>query len=445
MDQYIQEIEHASKHTYENFKNDYTKLEVLEPRILENDLKNIIDKITLQASPSPVGTYKYAIIKYPGDIDMTEKILSPLPLQDFLKNMVFRLKTIIESIVLSENIFFIEFKAGEDHRFQFDAKSASDKQIINKINEWHSMGLISVRDQHEILKMFNEYHSSRDLKQKQMIKDDILQQIREFKMLRWTAGEVLSGKKKLRGETDISMSLYEALNMQVVTKLDSLIWYNNRYIELTNFFYFELIDPRTNKVTTISQPYANHIEALTADIKKYLGCEDNTTFDLLKALKRVFIKDATIYRRYPRVEIIDEMNELATIINDTPGALSQIKADFGALSSLIKVIPNFNMKNVSIMLNSIMKRINNNILDTEATGLFNKTKDHLFAIYAEYQMYTNKNDSMMADEKRKEYKEVLEKFTSEWTNILKTAINTCTRNLIKKNNLRISCDYFGIY
>jgi len=136
---------------------------------------------------------------------------------------------------------------------------------------------------------------------------------------------------------------------------------------------------------------------------------------------------------------------LAAIINDTPGALSQIKADLGALQSIIKVIPNFDMKNVSIMLNSMMKRINNNILDTEATTLFNKTKDILFKIYAEYQMYSNKNDTKMAEEKRQEYVKILEKFTADWTHILKVAINTSTRDLIKKNKLNISCDNFGIY
>jgi len=318
MDQYIQEIEHASKKSYDNIKNDYTKLRVLDLRVLDNELKNIIDKITLQQSPNPVGTFQYSIIKYPGDIDMTEKILSPLPRQDFLQNMVFRLKTIIESIVLSDNLFFIEFKAGEDHRFEYDAKSASDQDIINKINLWQSEGLISEKEQNHILEMFNEYFSSNNEKDKQKIKDEILLEVREFKMLRWTAGEILGGRKKLRGNQDQYMTLYDALNMQTVTKLDTIIWFNNRYIELTNFFYLELIDPLTKKVTTISQPYANHIEALTGDIKKYLGCDNNTAYDLLKALKRVFIKNATIYRKNPRIEILDEMNNWLQLLMILP-------------------------------------------------------------------------------------------------------------------------------
>jgi hypothetical protein len=81
MDQYIQEIETASKHTYDSAKSDYIKLQVLDLRIIETDLKNIIDMITYQAQAFPVGTYKYAIFKYPGDIDMTETILSPLSRQ----------------------------------------------------------------------------------------------------------------------------------------------------------------------------------------------------------------------------------------------------------------------------------------------------------------------------------------------------------------------------
>jgi hypothetical protein len=448
MDPYIHEIEQASKH-YQNTKNDYNRLSVLEHRNIDHELKNIIDKITLQQSPSPVGTFRYAVIKFPGDIDMMEKITSPLPRQDFLQNMVFRLKAIIESIILSDNIFFIEFKAGEDHRFKFDAESASDQEIMSKIDTWHSDQWITDENRNKLLELFNIYSMSNNKSEKQKMRDDILLQIREFKMLRWTAGEILSGRKKLLGPGDKYMTLYEALDMPTVTKLDTVIWYDSRYVELTNFFYLELINELTKEITIVSQPFGNHIEALTSDIKKYLGCDDDSTYDILKALKRVFIKDATIYKRNPRFEILDEMNELARIINDVPGALSQIKADFGALESILKVIPNFNMKNMSIMLNSMMKRINNNILNPDATELFNKTKDDLFKIYAEYQMYTNMNDTKVAEEKKQEYISVLKKFISEWTGLLKEIINATTKNRLSAsigvNKLNISCDNFGTY
>jgi len=106
-------VEQTTKHHPINIEQ---TTEILTERELEDELKQIIEQVTIISSVSPVGTYKYKVFQYPGDIDLFEKINSPLSRPDFIANTAQRIKTIIQSIILSDVIYFIEFKAGIDSR-----------------------------------------------------------------------------------------------------------------------------------------------------------------------------------------------------------------------------------------------------------------------------------------------------------------------------------------
>lgn len=418
--------------------------EILTERELEDGLKQIIEQVTIISSVSPVGTYKYKVFQYPGDIDLFEKINSPLSRPDFIANTAQRIKTIIQSIILSDVIYFIEFKAGIDSRldYNFD-ENLNLRSLLAKLYEWKNAGLITHEESTSVAADVKKYKLSLSSNSTDafIILDKIKKDVREFKMLRWSISDILTESKRLRGADSSCMSLQEALNMPTVTKLDTIIWYQNRYVELTNFFYFELTGE--NK-TVISAPFPDYLASLNKDIKKYAGCSGYPA-DTLKMLKRMFIRNALLYKSSHDYSIIQEMTEIADIVNQAPGVLSQIKADFEAINSILTSISNPDIIKLCIMLNSMSKRFNNSVIHQNLTKKFNDNKDRLFILFAQYQYLYKQNKSIDANLKYTEFCKNLHKFCDNTIVELKTLINTQTDILIKSSSIKKSCDLFSAY
>jgi len=432
IDYLVKEVNDTSKSIHEMDTNNQ---EVLRPRIINPQLKNIIDIVTVNHDVNPVGTFGYDIFKYPGDIDLFEKLRSDKPLKLFLENMVSRLKNIIESILLSDNIFFVEFKSGIDQRF--DIENYSDVVYVAKqLKRWHESGYITREEGINSLSLIDKYYvakrSGLDIEE---AFTEMSENIREYKMLRWKASEILKGEKELRGGAKIS--LYDALNMKEVTKLDTLVWYDNRYVEMTNFFYFELVNPSTNAVTIISKPFGNYLDSINKDIRKYAGCDDPHKMDTLKMLKRMFLLYSLTYKNTRDESLLDKMVTITNVVNNAPGILSQIKAE-----SILKLMNGNNIRNICIMLNNITKRFNNNV-DLELTYDFNSVKDKLFIKYAEYQTLVNSKKS----ESKKvlsSFAETLFDFIHVWIKKLKVLINDKTNVLLKASDIMIECEKYKI-
>lgn len=430
----INEIEQITK------INNSVANNILEPRNIDPKLKNIIDIVTIEQKIKPVGTYGYNIFQYPSDIDLFEKIRSDKPRDLFIKNIIDRIKNIIQSIILSDNIYFIEFKAGVDERFEIkDHKNIID--ITKKIKQWYDDHLISKCEALNVIDLIKKYHELKKItnatQETERILNELSNTVREFKMLRWNVGEILNGVKKLRSHEheDHTINLYDALNMSEVTKLDTLIWYENRYIEMTNYFYFELIDPLTEEIIIISKPFNNYIDSLKKDISKYAGCT-YYPIDILKMLKRMFLLYSSIYKNNPEESLRNIMWEITNIVNDSPGALSQIKADFEALDTVLKVLNANNLKNICIMLNNMTKRFNNNI-ELELTNNFNATKNKLFIIYAEYQMHVNSKNNNEIQQSHSLFVKILDDFIKIWISELGKIINIKTKGLLDKTGIKM--------
>ena len=417
--------------------------EILTERNIEDGLKQIIEQLTIISSVSPVGTYKYKVFQYPGDIDLFEKINSSLSRPEFIANTAQRIKTIIQSIILSDVIHFIEFKAGIDSRLDYNLdENLNMRSLLAKLYEWKNAGLITYEESISVAADIKKYRSlSSNSTDAFTIIDKIKKDVREFKMLRWSVSDILTESKQLRGVDSPCMSLQDALNMPTVTKLDTIIWYQNRYVELTNFFYFELTGK--NK-TIISAPFPDYLASLNKDIKKYAGCSGYPA-DTLKMLKRMFIRNALLYKSSHDYSIIQEMTEIADIVNQAPGVLSQIKADFEAINSILSSISNPDIVKLCIMLNSMTKRFNNSVIQQNLTKKFNDNKDKLFILFAQYQYLYKQNKSNEANIVRTEFNKLLHMFCDNTIVELKTLINTQTDMLIKSSSIKKSCDLFSAY
>lgn len=405
--------------------------------IADPELRKILSMVTINTESSPVGTYKYAGFKYPGDIDLFEKIRLDKSRKDFIDFVSKRIQAIIRSIVLSQEIYYVEIKMGEDKELDIDstALKANPKAVVEAyLRKAYSNGYVTKEEVQEVSKALFKYLKSQDPADF----DSMDKKIREFRMLRWKSSEIARGRKKLRGNGR-QISIQDALNMPVVTKLDTLAWNSNRFIELTNFFYFELGKEGDNtNVTVISQPFADYMESLMGDIKKYAGCKEYPR-DSLKMLKRMFIKDVLMYKSSNDPKLMRDMDEILDVVNRAPGALSQIKADFEALETVATVLNNVDLNKVNLMVNGMGKRFSNNNENTELFRDFSDMENTLFTMYVEY--LEKGKDSLL-------YSQFMEKimdYVDKWISALKKIITKETDAILadKYPDLGYRCGVHG--
>ena len=134
-------------------------LKLRKKKDFSDSLKEVINTLTIQDDTVPVGSFKYEAFRYPGDIDMMEKVVAQGNDgngKDILSN---RIKNVVRRVDLSDNIYFSELKAGVDKPLMEDLKQllpdydylSSCSEYINKLSE--QLGGSESDNQHLIFKM----------------------------------------------------------------------------------------------------------------------------------------------------------------------------------------------------------------------------------------------------------------------------------------------------
>ncbi len=94
---------------------------------LSPDVKNIIRLVTSEMNIMPVGTFKYKIFKYPGDNRYFWNIEQCCQYNVAKLNAAQKIQQIVSNIIKSDNIMFLEFKAGYDYRYKIYTGIIDDK------------------------------------------------------------------------------------------------------------------------------------------------------------------------------------------------------------------------------------------------------------------------------------------------------------------------------
>src|SRR5439155_22788827 len=110
----------AETDDYDGKKPEHDILELRNPESLSLDTRKIIDLITIQEGINPVGSQKFKIQRYPSDIDVFEKYHSCCNLETASQDVSDQLKKIANQLKKTPNIYFGDFKAGIDHRYDLD-------------------------------------------------------------------------------------------------------------------------------------------------------------------------------------------------------------------------------------------------------------------------------------------------------------------------------------
>ena len=258
----------SKKSTKETFITKYKN-----PNSFSKRTKNLINLVTAKNDINPVGSQKFKVHRYPGDIDLFEPVKYCCNFEDAMKFIVRDIKKIATQLKKKKNTYLGDFKAGIDSRYQLSIGSISKtnkvlnydtKIIIKELNNLEDLKLLTKKQKEEILK---ELPSNSRINSKLWYKFDKF--YRKYYVIRWELDEIIKGKKQIGFNKGIKeLTLREALTHDSIVKIDIWALVNERYIEITNFFLLAYKDKK-DKETVINMEMSNYYESLIKDIKHY--------------------------------------------------------------------------------------------------------------------------------------------------------------------------------
>lgn len=305
-------IQHNPKHPHCPY---YTTQEVLEQQHYfdyTGQIRKIIDVVTLQGHMDPVGSSRYAVHKYPSDIDMFEPILGCCTVNKVRFNIAKRIQGLVERIRIQPNMFFSRFQAGYDRRYDVYLGKESNGMINDysvflvrrTIENYYSQGLLTNEERQYALSIAVENPTVNQFMKLYWF-------FRERMIIDWSADEIREGYKILPGKK--TLYLDEALIDKSLVKLDVLaeIDYSDfkgkRFMEVTNWFLVE-VENEHGDIEVLSIVQEDRVVSLRADIFKYIEKDPlkaakrywNYLFELKRtdAVERELVKLAPLFSSY---------------------------------------------------------------------------------------------------------------------------------------------------
>jgi hypothetical protein len=309
----------------------YDILETRNPDNLSLQTRKVIDLITIQEGINPVGSQKFKIQKYPSDIDVFEKYQTCCNLQTATKDVAQRLETIAKQLKKTTDVYFGDFKAGLDSRYDVDLGDIDylkheirnfDRPLITEqLSALLTSGLLTNSEYIEMIYLVNQPLKFQTYEQlKEMIKDK--------KTVRWTLNELIKGEKTLVGGK--KLTLEEAITQKTAVKID--VWskvQSNRFVEVTNFFLFIYIDEKGEE-HVMNLELGDLIESFMKDIILYSTEEHKKS---MKVAKRIW--QLSTYLNYQEM-----LNKLYPLFQSDIGLLNQIASDIDVLKMMLVKLPN---------------------------------------------------------------------------------------------------------
>lgn len=244
------------------------------------DVKKVIELVTAKMETTPVGTFKYKVFKYPGDIDIFEDLDQCCTYNVAKISAAQKIQKIVKDIKSSPNVIFSEFKAGYDLRYKVNTGVVDGKiedyhagLLRRDLSNIYEAGLFTKQEFQEMIKLVKDIPIIEEL----ILLDELL---RSFWVMRWTEEEVLAGHKLLRGNYRLFLDV--AVSQGSIVKLDVISYIDGRYVEVTNFFLITLLDGVGNRII-LSEELKDYGSSLLGDVYKYY--ESNK----LKSIKRLWM------------------------------------------------------------------------------------------------------------------------------------------------------------
>ena len=235
-------------------------------------LKKVLSIVTIQEDVLPVGSFKYNVHKHASDVDIFESLEICCCVDDAKRIAAQNIQNIIRLVKANVDIYFGDFKAGEDHRFDINIGEWQDGQLFDYDIEQIHEELAKLHEDRvlptdEFERLLDYLADSPDEKQW----EELSSSLKEYKVLRWSPNEILQGFKSLPGGS--KLSLEDALNQQTLVKIDVWARINERYIEVTNFFLIAVVNRKGKQIGLLTQELPDYVESISKDVVFYSSAE----------------------------------------------------------------------------------------------------------------------------------------------------------------------------
>lgn len=320
------------------------------------------------------GSESFKVIKYPSDVDFKEDIKfttrsRDVAIDQFLDQFI----KLIKTIKSKKGIYLGDVKLGLDHMFDsIDIGALHNGTITGfdmdkvklQLKQLYAKKMIVNSEYDHILKLVKPYMTLADY-------DELMEELRNLHVIRWTEDEILRGYKLLPG--DRKYTLREALHDKTMVKIDVFQMYNGKYIEFSNFFIL-FYEETKNNYTLINLPvnYFDLIEvSLSREIEKFMF--STNFFKPFKSIKRMF----SLARIYKDENIL---SKILPLLNGDCGLLYQIISDFNTIIDMLP-LKNAPLKQLMEQLDKVKYRLANitgfDIDEEDITDAINKIVDPL--------------------------------------------------------------------
>jgi hypothetical protein len=309
-------------------------LQYKNPRAFSKDTRTYIDLVSIQEGVNPVGSAKFKIAQYPGDIDLMEIVEYCCTLDDATKKIAEEMQKIARNIKKTPLVYLGDFKAGLDNRYSElqevigeldeygDVVNHNRDKFKKLIKKYREKKLITKEDFKIMTKLFTE-----DINGTQWTQ--LYKYCRDFWVIRWSIDELINGEKQIgiKIAKKIKMTLKEALRYKTICKLDLWAPVDDHYTEITNFFLTNYMDGDGESIA-IAPTLTGYLSRIVGDIKHY-GDPILESYNPMKMAKRMWAIGVSINDQ-------KTLNKIYPLFASGPSILYQIDAEIETLIAILE-------------------------------------------------------------------------------------------------------------
>lgn len=345
---------------------------------LSRETNDIIDLITVDPETFPVGSFRYRAHRYPGDIDIFEKVRGCCT-QEVAKRKIARdIQKIAKKLANARKrgVFLGDFKAGLDNRFKLDIGHIEQNKVVGYNGAAVRKEIRALYNKHLLTEQ--EYSTLMSLAPLEAISpsewESLNDGLRKYYIVRWDLDELMEGVKMLPGK--VMLRLEDAITHDSIVKLDIWAPLKGKYNEITNFFLL-ILQNQDGTETVLNAQLGDRIKLLEKDIQKYSSKEHRNS---LKLAKRLWNKALT-------TNDVDLYDTLFPLFDSDATMLSQIVSEIEVISNMLEGLPKADVpiKTLIKQIDGFKERITNTLEIQFNTRPFIKIIDEIVNYYETHQ------------------------------------------------------------
>ena len=311
--------------------------------------------------PVSYGSYLYRFQRAPGDIDLLQHV-NYKDENTAVRTFIRVLHNIIKSF--DNKHIFSEFKAGFDTKYFIDIGGMMNgiytphKDLNEILYAKYKEGLFTKDEFFSMHLCLIQIHDDKDnTKLNEWAYDYIYNLIRNKRVLRWSAQEIMKGYKII--SMNRKYTLADAIKDDTMVKIDLIVFLNGKFMEITNLLFITYTDTDAygNEIevpVNVSEDVLHNLANLKLEVEKLYYSDK--FYSPMKACKRIYaIMRAT--REYEYLE-----KQVVPILNSSASLIYQIKSE---LEAIIIVLENkfskINVDRIFNQLQDIKGRLNYNL------------------------------------------------------------------------------------